>query len=386
MMQTWAILLDGYRELNARKLFWLVLMVSGLIVGVFAAIGLNEKGLTVLWWEFPSPFFNTSIMPAPEFYKLIFINLGVKFWLGWLAAILALVSTAGMIPDFIAGGAIELTLSKPIGRLRLFLTKYAAGLLFVALQVGVFALASFLVIGLRGGAWERGLFLAVPLVVVFFSYLYAVCALLGLLTRSTIASLLLTLGFWFACFGLHATEQLFSGMRLQRIMEIESGEREREAAAKALAELEAAPAPEPGDETKRAADLERRRAKLADIDKDLAETRESERWFGQWSFGLLAAKTILPKTSETTDLLERALVKNLNSRLAGEEMEDESPRRRGSPLPLGRGKFAVRTQDYMKRVGELQQSRSVWWILGTSLAFEAAVLAAAGWIFRQRDF
>src|SRR5205085_9269224 len=105
---------------------------------------------------------------------LMFSELGVGIWLTFAALILAIVSTASLFPDLITGGAIDLYLSKPISRLRLILTKYATGLLFVALQVLVFCAASFLVIGLRGGVWEPRLFLAVPIVLCFFSYLFCI--------------------------------------------------------------------------------------------------------------------------------------------------------------------------------------------------------------------
>jgi len=46
-------------------------------------------------------------------------------------------------------------------------TKFAAALLFVTLQVGIFTLACFLVLGVRGGAWLWGLFLTIPIMVCF---------------------------------------------------------------------------------------------------------------------------------------------------------------------------------------------------------------------------
>lgn len=383
-MQTWAILIDAYRELNARKLFWLVLIVSALIVIAFAVVGLNEKGLTILWFEFPSPL-NSTLMSPAELYKLTFVNLGIKFWLGWLAAILALVSTAGIIPEFVSGGAIELTLSKPIGRVRLFLTKYFASLLFVALQVGVFTLASFLVIGIRGGEWEPGLFLAVPLMLAFFSYLYCVCALLGLLTRSTIASLLLTLGFWFAVFGLHATEQTFLGIRVQRTLEVESGEKQLEKQKGELAELQATvPAPDaPADESaRRDRSIERLTSRIEQTERDLAGVRASETNMAKWQKGFFLAKTALPKTSETTELLERVLIDQTRTRLAGQNDDDEFD---GPPMPGG-SSFRVRPADFRKRILDEQASRSTWWILGTSLGFEAIILGIACWIFARRDF
>ena len=144
MIQTLALLNAAYRELNARKLFWVTMVLSLLIVGVFAILGINERGITILWWEFESEFFNTFFFPREVFYKVLFANFGVNWWLAWLATMLALVSTASIVPDMISDGAIDNLLSKPIGRSRLFLTRYCTGLLFVTVQVSVFSIASFL--------------------------------------------------------------------------------------------------------------------------------------------------------------------------------------------------------------------------------------------------
>lgn len=399
MTQTWALLVDSYRELNARRLFWVVLVISALIVGAFAAVGINDRGLTVLWWEFPAPFNSTWIEPG-EFYKLMYVNLGVKIWLGWAAAILALISTAAIIPDFVSGGAIELTLCRPLGRVRLLLTKYFGSLLFVGLQVGAFTLASFLVIGLRGGSWEPKLFLSIPLVTLFFSYLYCVCALLGLLTRSSIAALLLTIGFWLATFGLNTTDDVLLGMRVQKTLEIESGERQRERALKQIEELSAPPPPaEPGaaagsggaggdptqDEAKavkRAADLERRQERLADIEKGLSEVRAALIPIERWHRRVFVLKTIFPKTSETTGLNERWMTQSVNQKIAGRQESDQPV----NAAPFGTPRFNIKLAEFAQRVEAEKASRTTLWIIGTSVLFEAAVLGLACWIFARRDF
>jgi len=139
MTQTWAIFYDAYRSLNAKKMFWIVLILSGLIVAAFAAVGINKDGLTILGRQWDNPAFNTGEFPGAMFYKVfLFSFLGVHIWLGMVATILGLVSTAGIFPDLINSGAIDLVIAKPISRLRLFLTQYVAGLLFVALQVTAF--------------------------------------------------------------------------------------------------------------------------------------------------------------------------------------------------------------------------------------------------------
>ncbi|MBV8779885.1 MAG: hypothetical protein JO353_00675, partial [Phycisphaerae bacterium] len=189
LTQTATLLVDAYRELNARRLFWISMIISAVIVLIFAAVGINDTGFTILWKQIPNDTINTRFIDRATAYKTLFENLGVNWWLTWGATLLALVSTASTFPDFLTGGAIDLYLSKPISRLRLFITKYLTGLLFVTLQVIAFCLASFFVLGFRGGVWVPAVFIAVPLVVLFFSYLYCVMTFFGILTRSTIASL-----------------------------------------------------------------------------------------------------------------------------------------------------------------------------------------------------
>ena len=51
MGQTVAIFQDAFRRLRAQRMFWIALVLSGLVVTSFACIGINSKGLTVLSWQ-----------------------------------------------------------------------------------------------------------------------------------------------------------------------------------------------------------------------------------------------------------------------------------------------------------------------------------------------
>ncbi|MFO0834013.1 MAG: hypothetical protein U0638_03510 [Phycisphaerales bacterium] len=400
MTQTIALLVDAYRELNAKKLFWVTLILSGVLVGAFACVGLDAQGITIFKWSLPVPMFNTRTMNVGFFYKFLFLQFGVALWLAWAAMILAVISTAAIIPDFVSGGAVELALSKPIGRVRLFLTKYVMGLLFVTLQVGVFSLASFLVIGLRGGAWEVRLFLAVPIVVGVFSFLFCVSALVGLLTRSTIAALLLTLLFWIFLFILNAadsstlmikSQKLAQVARQERMIERQKKEIERlehwagsqlddKAKADALAKGET----EPGPGAWTSEQLEQAnpqiagvRSQIAATEKDIKENQDDVRQIERWNRGFVIAKTVLPKTAETTKLLERVLLSEEDiekfRRTTGDDRrardDEEDAHVRGAEM-----------------AEKVLRSRSVGWIAGTSLAFEGVVLVLACWIFARRDF
>lgn len=377
--QTLALFVDAYRELNSKKLFWIVMILSLLFVGAFATLGINDKGLTLLAWEFPIEIFNTNVIEKATFYKLLFFVMGFQIWLTWAATILALISTAGIIPDFIAGGAIELTLSKPIGRLRLFLTKYATGLLFVALQVLVFTAASFLVIGLRGGEWIWPLFWAVPIIVCFFSYLFCFSALAGLLTRSTIASLLVTMLLWLMIFLLHAAETGF--LLTQKVSYAQAVVLQTNQVELTRSQLSALEQDETlsGDERlKRRDELA---STLADREQKLETLEKSRQKFTRIHAVLFAVKTALPKTSETVELLGRAIFgEDEVQRLSNESDQQFVPKAQNV------GGVWVSTSAINKEVEATAHARSVVWVVGTSLAFEGVVLAIAAWIFSRRDF
>lgn len=405
MTQTLAMFVDAYRELNAKRLFWISVLLSGLIVASMACVGINEKGITVLWWNLDVEFINTTVISKPTFYKMfMFLPVGMSIWLTWAATILALISTASMVPDFIGSGSIELSLSRPIGRLRLFLTKYLAGLTFVALQVSVFTVASFVLIGVRGESWEPRLFLAIPLVLAFFSYLFAVCVLAGLITRSTIASLLITAIFWITIFLVHLGEsgivlelretKKLSIERMERSVQVDLPARIADLEPRAVVPPDPVPTDDPALDAKatqehdRAVRLANRsRERLDSAREELSQTTERleearlelprlERIHGFF----YVAKSILPKTNETMGLLERQIVamtdmQGFRDAMVNRVEVGEEDRKRG-----------VDPFEVSKRIERILRERSVAWVLGTSLAFEAAVLAIACWIFCRRDF
>lgn len=397
LLQTAALFKDAYRELNARKLFWVVLGISGLFVLAFALVGVNEKGITLLWWEIPVPLINTQVLPSKAFfYKFLFFTFGFQVWLTWAATILALVSTASIIPDFVSTGSVDMLLSKPIARLRLFLTKYLTGLLFAALQVSVFSLAAFLVIGLRGKEWVPAIFLSIPLVVLFFSYLYVVSAFLGLITRSTIAALLGAVGFWFVIFLGNATESGFLTQRItyDQAVLLLTAERDSQRAslerqaAENTSDPEASPPPENQTESTPARRPRQRPSRpatpesLAQTEANLeAAERDRQRWnrLHAWSF---AVKSVLPKTGETMNILERRIIAISDMDAFAQGAEQQGMGQRDQTVHGVRISPRIIQREAQNELRE----RTVGWIIGTSLAFEAFVLALAAWIFARRDF
>lgn len=366
--QTKALFIDAYRDLNARKMFWVVLVLNALVIGGFGMLGVKGNRLSIANWQIP-----LEIPVAMFVYKWIFSFFVVGKWLTWAATILALISTASIFPDFLAGGAVDLYLSKPIGRLRLFFTKYLTGLLFVTLQVAVFTVGSFLVLGWRGGVWEPGLFLAIPIVVLFFSYLFSICVLLGVLTRSTLAAFFLTLVIWFAIFGLNQADHFLmqADEMYQRNAESAQGRIARvdeqiAAIQERMGRTATAPSAASSPDARELRRLTGQRQRLVAT----AAEQEPPVWIRNAQPVIFAINTVVPKTQDTIGLLDRVLFRDMAIQAVLNEM------------PEGHGRIhAWRTQ-----IESILHGRSMGWILGSSTAFEALVLGLAGWRFCRQDY
>jgi len=372
MIQTLALLLDAYREMNARKMFWITLVISSLLMGAFAFVGMNGTGLT-----FAGMHWDLRPLEPIVIYKTFFSLFMVGIWLTWAAIVLALISTAGMFPDLITGGTIDLYLSKPLSRLRLFLTKYLTGLLFVTLQVTIFAVGSFLVFGFRAHEWKPSFFMAVPIVVCMFSYLFAFCVLLGVWLRSTVAAILLTVVFWLAFFGAQKADTglLAMDVLLQRQLAHDRhliASADDRLAQMSLMDKFSGKGLMLGYRRKNAVE------RLPDLEKNAAR-------FHTWHRIATAINCFVPKTTETTNLLDRWL---FTDEEAGETEDRRQARRRQFRENDSNSLFADddAMQDAGVDVANATRNRSLWYIVGTSLACEAVVVALGAWIFCRRDY
>ncbi len=369
--------LDAYRELNAKKLFWITLGLSATVVLGFGSIGFNEQGMSVLFGlkQVDSEFLNSTTRWSRALYVGIFSDFIVAIWLSWIAIILALISTCTLFPDFLASGAIDLVLSKPIGRVRLFAIKYVMSLLFVVLQVALFCVGIFLCVGLRIGEWNWMIFSAVPVVTIFYSYLYAVCVLSGVLTRSAITALLMTLLFWFSLWGMQTAEGTLYQFRTRFEIQAEKSQARID---RMQATFDAF-VPDPADSGAAAARANlqfRLEEERANRDTSLDAITKMGRWHGPTRFFM----AVLPKTQLTVGLLSRWLKDPEGFSITG-MMRGDMP---------GTGTSALIKDpvdvEMTRRLEKELDSHSTWYVVGTSLGFEALVLVAACVIFVRRDY
>jgi ABC-type transport system involved in multi-copper enzyme maturation permease subunit len=394
MRQSLALLLDAYRDMNSRKMFWIALILSTIVAASFFAVGISDAGVSIFGHVFFTDY-NTRFVSRGEFYKEFFLGYGVDFWLSLIAVALALVTTASIFPEFLAGGAVDLYLAKPISRIRLFLTKYFCGLVYVAMQVSCFCATCFLVIGIRGGEWLPGIFLAVPIVLLFYSYLYAICVFWGVWTRSTIAALMLTILAWFVIFGIQTAELALLRIHYGDVVQAQDLDDRIAAQSAEIKRLDAAAARDQADPPATAPTSQpamafwkmllptastpaanprdsRREAIRTQLEQARLERSEMTDSVEHWHRAFYIVMTALPKTQETIDLLDRVLIQRTG-------MENSDSTRQSDDL-----RAVNRKADLM--LAKEIRSRSVAWVAGTSVAFEGVVLLVAGWMFCRRDY
>jgi ABC-type transport system involved in multi-copper enzyme maturation permease subunit len=371
-----AMLIDAYRQLNAKRLFWITLILSGGVVLSYASIGFNETGMSYLFGLFSTE--NELLAEgspiARMLYRSIFSSFIVSLWLAWVATILALVSTTTIFPDFLAGGAVDIVLSKPIGRVRLFFIKYFTSLLFVVLQVGLFCVGVFFCMGWRIGDWNWLIFAAIPLVTVFYSYLYSVNVLVGVVTRSSLTALLITLLFWSTIFSLNLAEGIVNQFHTQYALQSEKSETAIASMRERVDGLE--------DDPQNAALRTRLESGIEDEQVTLDENAEVVGKLAPWRNGLRGAQLVLPKTGETIALLDRWLKEDTDvdimDLLSGNVSVDT-----GGEVSQTR---VTQDREVAQRIVDEMESRSLWYVIGTSVVFEMIVLGLACVVFVRRDY
>jgi ABC-type transport system involved in multi-copper enzyme maturation permease subunit len=110
----------------------------------------------------------------------------------WVLLFVAVVVTAGFVPNMLAKGSLDLLVSKPIGRVRLLLYKYTGGLLFILILTTVTVLGVWAAIGLRSGIWTTNFLAIIPVMTFYFAVLYAFSTLAAVFTRNTLVAILMT--------------------------------------------------------------------------------------------------------------------------------------------------------------------------------------------------
>ncbi len=114
-----------------------------------------------------------------------------------VALLISTIITAFFIPNMLRKGTVDLLLVKPIHRSTLLVYKYVGGLAFMFLNTTFVVAGVWLILGLRTGMWGPGFLASIPVLTFQFALYYAVSTLVGVITRSSIAAILVACLAWF---------------------------------------------------------------------------------------------------------------------------------------------------------------------------------------------
>jgi ABC-type transport system involved in multi-copper enzyme maturation permease subunit len=123
--------------------------------------------------------------------QIVFDHLG-----GTIGVLFCVAATAFFVPRMIERGTADVLFAKPISRSTLYVSRFVAGLVFVALLSGVLAAGMYLGLLLVSGHDDPGILFAPLALTYVYGLVHAVSMLCGVLTKSSVASLLLTVVFF----------------------------------------------------------------------------------------------------------------------------------------------------------------------------------------------
>lgn len=123
----------------------------------------------------------------------------MSWFVGVIGVGIALVISSSIVPQTFEPGSLHLLLSKPIQRWLLFLTKFFGGCVYTLITAGYFAVGVWLILGTRFAIWNHQILASIPLFMFLFAINYSVSSLAGVVWRSPILCVILSVAFWLAC-------------------------------------------------------------------------------------------------------------------------------------------------------------------------------------------
>ncbi len=202
-----ALAWDAFYQVLDNWVFRILAALTLVPVLLTFVLGFREEGIVVLFglktWDYAEIFGafsgGGSFAVGDQQGFLIEFLLQVVFDIlaGGLGMLFCIAATAFFVPRMLEKGAAEVLFHKPVSRWMLYLSRYFAGLLFIALVSGLLVGGLYLGLLLVSRHSDPGIFAAAPNLIYVFGLVYSVAMLVGVVTRSTVAATLLTSLFFF---------------------------------------------------------------------------------------------------------------------------------------------------------------------------------------------
>ena len=201
-----ALLLDAYYPVLDNRVFRLLLVLAGILILPMLLIGAREEGIVILygvktipWSTFLGAVGQSAGEVPADFHKAFIAGLQdllVQNLAGTAGILFSIAATAFFIPRMLEKGSADVVFSRPIGRSTLLLTRYLSGVVFVALLSSALVVGMHLSLLLVSGYSDAAFLWNIPSLVYVFALVHCISTLTAVLTRSSVAAILVSLVFF----------------------------------------------------------------------------------------------------------------------------------------------------------------------------------------------
>ena len=201
-----ALLLDAWRQVLDNWVFRLLVVLSAVLILPTFVVGFREDGVHVLFgWKhfsYDELFgrFGGGGLPTTEDLHIKAIQnvqeVLVQGLAGTVGIFFCIAATAFFLPRMLEKGAADILFSKPLSRTVLLLSRYATGVLFVAVLAFVLVFGIHLGLLVTSGYSDPGFLWGAVTLVYVYALVQGFSIVVAVFTRNSVATILCTLIFY----------------------------------------------------------------------------------------------------------------------------------------------------------------------------------------------
>jgi ABC-type transport system involved in multi-copper enzyme maturation permease subunit len=190
MRAVFAIATDWVRLVRDQKSFRILAWIMAAFGLLLAVMRVEPRSINILFmWDIP--------LSAREGNEVLYVILSFYLdTLPFIAYLVAIFATSGVVPDLLRKGRIDTILARPVTRAQFVLGSYLGGLVFVVCLAAILSLSSWIGLAARGRVFPPVWFLTVPIVALQYAILSSLLLFFGVALRSGAGSAVLTILFW----------------------------------------------------------------------------------------------------------------------------------------------------------------------------------------------
>lgn len=179
------LMLSTFREAIAKKIFLGFFMIATLVILIFLFL-INTDSIEGMVNMMESTG-EEGIKQGVIGFEVVIINISYL-----LIITFCFISVSSFIPSMLEKGNIDLLLSKPVSRATIIIAKFLGGVLLIFLSLVYLIGIVWLILSSKSGFWHFPFLYSILWLTLSFAVIYALIILIGLLSQSTILSIIIS--------------------------------------------------------------------------------------------------------------------------------------------------------------------------------------------------